>query len=70
MESKHILIFTSRLIQTHTVYQTRERTFENQTDLVPSTTHIITARIYPTLPLYKSPPSMSVGAWLSSHGLC
>lgn len=51
MESKHILVFTSVANSNHTVYQTRERTFEDQIDLVPSTTYIIAVRIYPTLPL-------------------
>jgi hypothetical protein len=63
------LIFTSKLIQTCIVHQTRERTSENQTDLVPSTTHIIAVRIYPTLPLYKPPPSISLRTWISGHGL-
>jgi hypothetical protein len=64
-----VLSLPPKLIQTYIVYQTRERTFENQTDLVPSTTHIIAVRIYTTLSLYKPPPSISLRAWISGHGL-
>jgi hypothetical protein len=63
------LILHPKLIPILIIAKPENMPWKTRLKLVPSTAHIITAWIYSVLQLYKSPPPLSLGAWISGHGL-
>lgn len=62
-----LILLPCLLIGVHAVYQARECILEIQVVLVPSAALIIAVWVCLTLPLYYSPSSMPLGAWVFDH---